>query len=70
LSVVLSDQMKGKGKWIEINQKDYPPIAQGVVVIKRKTASPHNALKFYDFLSSEEASAILVAFGYGVGKGK
>lgn len=70
LSVVLSDQMKGKGKWIEINQEDYPPIAQGVVVIKRKNASPHNALKFYDFLSSEEASAILVAFGYGVDTGK
>ncbi len=70
MSVVLSPQMKGKGQWIEINQEDYSPIAQGAVAIKRANAPSADAQKFYDFLFSEEASAILKAFGYAVGLGK
>ncbi len=66
MSVVLSPQMKGKGKWIEINQIDYPPIEQGVVVVKRENSPADNALKFYEFLSSKEAIAILETFGYAV----
>lgn len=66
MSVVLSPQIKGKGKWIEINQNDYPPIEQGVVVVKRENSPADNALKFYEFLSSEEAIAILETFGYAV----
>ncbi|MCB0629678.1 MAG: molybdate ABC transporter substrate-binding protein [Saprospiraceae bacterium] len=66
MSVVLSPQMEGKGKWIAIGEADYPPIEQGVVVIKREDGPMAEAEKFYDFLASEEARAILESFGYGV----
>jgi molybdate transport system substrate-binding protein len=67
MSVVLSPQMQGQGKWIGIDQADYPPIEQGAVVIKRMNGPVAEAEKFYDFLASEEARSILESFGYAVG---
>ena len=64
-SIVISDEMKDKGKWIELNQKDYPPIKQAAVLLKygqqNHTAA---AKKFYDFLFSENAKVIYKKFGY------
>ncbi len=66
LSVVLSAEMKGKGNWIALDIRLYPPIEQGVVVIQRKDGPVDQAKKFYDFLSSEEARKVLTAYGYEV----
>ena len=64
-AVVLSDEMKNKGTWIELNHDDYPPILQAAVLLKygmKKNAS--TAKKFYDFLYSANAEAIYKKYGY------
>ncbi len=65
MSVVLSPQMKDKGKWVVVDEKAYSPIAQGIVMIKNQDPK---ALRFYQFLFSKEAEAILTEFGYSVVK--
>ena len=62
-AVVLSSEMKNKGSWIEIDDANYTPIAQGVVIIKNNKAK-EEAEKFYEFLFSTEAKTILENYGY------
>ncbi len=64
-SVVISDEMKGKGRWAELNQQDYPPIKQAAVLLKysQKNNAPE-AKKFYEFLYSVKAKEIYKKFGY------
>jgi molybdate transport system substrate-binding protein len=64
-SIVISDEMRGKGKWVELDRNDYPPIKQAAVLLKY--AQQNNAVeakKFYDFLYSEKAKTIYKKFGY------
>lgn len=63
-SVVLSPEMKGKGTWIDIDEKDYSPIAQGAIIIKHGKLENQEAKKFYQFLFSPEAKKILRNYGY------
>ena len=57
--------MKGKGSWIELDQKDYPPIKQAAVLLKYRAQNHgEEAKKFYDFLYSKQAKAIYKEFGY------
>lgn len=64
-SVVLSPDMKGKGKWIEVPRDLYDPIAQGVVILKHgQETNPKAAQEFYTFLYSEKARTILERYGY------
>jgi molybdate transport system substrate-binding protein len=64
-SVVLSPQMRGEGKWIDLPQDAYRPIAQGAVVLKHgRQMHPALAQQFYDFLFSETARAIFQRYGY------
>ncbi|UII31479.1 molybdate ABC transporter substrate-binding protein [Fulvivirga ulvae] len=63
MSVVLSPQMAGKGKWIEINPSLYTPIEQGIVVIKNESGT-EMAEEFYAFIFSQRARQILTAYGY------
>ena len=65
-SVVLAPEMKGKGKWVLVNDSDYKPISQGAVVIKQSDGNSQQANKFYNFLFSNEAKIILKDFGYSV----
>lgn len=66
-SVVMSEEMKGKGRWIDMPANAYAPIAQGVVILKHgQQRAPQLARQFYDFLSSPKAKAILQNNGYGV----
>ncbi len=60
-AIVLSDEMKGKGKWIELNRKDYAPIFQSAALLKNKSSA---AQKFYSFLYSAQAKKIYKKFGY------
>ncbi|WP_312078521.1 molybdate ABC transporter substrate-binding protein [Chryseobacterium sp.] len=63
-SVVLSPELKGKGKWIDLDENLYSPIAQGMVILKRDGAENKNAQQFYDFLFSVDAKKILQQYGY------
>lgn len=67
-SVVLSQNTKGKGKWKEVDQNLYTPIAQGVVVLNNRNNHLDDALKFKDFLFSAKGKEILNKFGYSVSK--
>lgn len=64
-SVVMSPQMKGKGKWIEMNQISYQPIAQGVVITKYGSEKhPNSSKAFTDLLLSTKGQKILEQYGY------
>lgn len=64
-SVVVSPELKGQGRWVEVPKKAYAPIAQGVVVLKQADKNdPAAAKRFYDFLSSRKARAVFQRFGY------
>ena len=64
-SVVLSPEMKGKGKWMELDNKSYRPIAQGAVLLKRSTdRNKAGAARFYSYLFSDKAKSIFQKYGY------
>jgi molybdate transport system substrate-binding protein len=64
-SVVLSPEMKGKGKWMDIDKKAYPAIAQGAVLLKRSSErNKEGAEHFYNYLYSEKAKKIFKNYGY------
>ncbi len=64
-AVVLSEQMKNKGKWLELNSEDYPPIFQSAVLLKYGTKNHSGASrKFYEFLFSKNAKDIYKKYGY------
>ena len=64
LSVVRSELMRNKGSWIPIEEADYQPIAQGVVIINQDQMQDRLSEEFYNYLFSEEAGEILEDFGY------
>lgn len=64
-SVVLSDEMKGKGKWLDLPAKAYTPIAQAVVILPHaKKNKLQTAQAFIDFLASPQGRAILQKHAY------
>lgn len=64
-SVVLSPDMKGKGRWLELPVDSYNPIEQGVVMTEYGQAHhPRASLFFYTFLFSDAAAAIFEQYGY------
>ena len=64
-AVVLSDQMKNKGRWIEMNKEDYPPILQAAVLLKYGVQNhASSSRKFYEFLFSANAKDIYKKYGY------
>ncbi len=65
-SVVMSPQLQNKGRWIELPDKSYDPIEQGVIILKRNPDRLSDARKFYQFLLSDEAKNILSKYGYEV----
>lgn len=65
-SVVSSPSIKEMGNWIEIDESNYTPIAQGIVILKNKTTNFNQAQKFYNFLFSTKGKEILKTFGYSV----
>jgi molybdate transport system substrate-binding protein len=66
-SLVTAPENAGRGKWIDVPADAYTPIAQGAVILRRGQAE-HGvaARKFYDFLYSAKARAILEKFHYGL----
>ena len=64
-SVVLSPQMKNKGRWIEIDSSLYSPIKQGIVILKHGEKNLY-AQKFIEFLLSDTGKKILEKYGYKI----
>lgn len=62
-SVVLDPSLTKRGRWVDLPQTGYSPIAQGVVVLKRTTQAKA-AGQFLTFLRSPDARRILQQFGY------
>lgn len=65
-SVVFSPQMKGKGNWIDLDDKNYTPISQGIVILKNDSSNIENAKEFYNFIFSVEGKEILMKYGYSI----
>jgi molybdate transport system substrate-binding protein len=63
-AIVLSNEMKNKGSWIELNLNDYPPLLQSAVLLKYGMKKKPSAKRFYDFLFSKQAKAIYKKYGY------
>jgi molybdate transport system substrate-binding protein len=64
-AVVLSPQMEGQGKWIDVPRNAYQPIAQGVVVLRDGAKNNADAAQaFYAFLFSDAARRIFERYGY------
>ena len=66
LSIVLSDEMKGKGHYIIVDSTLYNPIRQAAILLKHSETSPKKAVseQFYKFLYSPKAKAIFKKYGY------
>lgn len=66
-SLVIAPEMKGRGRWIDVPQTAYNPIAQGAVVLKHgQINNPESASRFYDFLFSTKARNLLAVYDYGL----
>ena len=65
-SIVMSENMKGKGNWEEVDPSLYTPIEQGVVIIKNRDIHMEDAKNFRDFLFSDKGKEILNKFGYSI----
>jgi len=64
-AIVLSDEMKGKGSWVELDGTRYSPISQAAVITKYGQQNHQkDAEDFYNYLYSARAKKILVQFGY------
>jgi molybdate transport system substrate-binding protein len=66
-SIVLSDEMKGKGRWIEIDSGKYDPMPQAAVILKHGESGNTKATHaLFDFLYSKEAQDIMLRYGYKI----
>ena len=64
-SIVISPEMAGKGKWVEVPKASYAPIAQAVVVLKHGAETQaETARKFVDFLFTPKARTLFEKYGY------
>lgn len=64
-SLVLTDQLKGKGNWVDIDPKAYSPITQGAVILKHgKETNSVATRKFYEYLYSSKAKPVFKKNGY------
>lgn len=63
LAHAVAPGMRSKGKYWEVPAEDYPPLAQGMVVL---THSQHTkeAAEFENYIKSKEAAEILKGFGF------
>ena len=63
LSLALSSGMQGKGSYFLIDERSYPVLEQGYVMLKRAANNP-DAAKFSNYISTAEAQAILRKYGF------
>jgi molybdate transport system substrate-binding protein len=64
-SMVMADEMKSKGTWVEIDPKNHGPIRQAAVITTYgQSKHPEASRKFFDFLFSAEVKKIWKKYGY------
>ena len=64
-SVVVSPEMRGKGRWLAIPPALYQPIEQAMIVTRHGAASqPEASRRFAEFMRGPQARRILEAHGY------
>ncbi len=64
ISAVMDNPLFDKGRFVVLDATENPPIAQGIVVIRRPQSDSSSAQAFVDFVLSEEGRRILHQFGY------
>ena len=57
-SIIYSNQLKNKGRWIDIDHDLYHPIPQALVIIKNDRQQDADSNEFVKFLLSEEGKSI------------
>lgn len=62
-SLVLAPPMRGRGTFALLPDSLYPPLRQRMVLMKRASAV---AQRFYQYLQTPEARAVLERFGFGL----
>ena len=65
LSLALSPNMKGKGRYVEVPPGDYPLIEQACVVLKA-SQKKETARAFLEFVKSPAIGELLRSYGFGV----
>ncbi|MDP9267028.1 MAG: molybdate ABC transporter substrate-binding protein [Acidobacteriota bacterium] len=65
LSLARAPAMRDEGRYSEVDRKLYPPLVQGVVLLK---SAPHRDLAraFLDFVAKPESAALLRSYGFDV----
>ena len=63
-SVVLAENMKNQGRWVEVDPQSCQPIAQAAVILKSSHSHEPLAQKFFNFLFSPEVQDIFKKNGY------
>jgi molybdate transport system substrate-binding protein len=63
LSLALSPELKGKGRFLLVPENLYATIEQGVVAI-RASQNPQGARAFLDFIKSPATAALLERYGF------
>jgi molybdate transport system substrate-binding protein len=67
VSVVRGGDLRGKGRWAEVDSALYDPITQGAVICRHGERNRKQAAEgFLAFLRSETARAVLAGYGYGL----
>lgn len=65
LAHATSPSMKGQGKYWEVPQDFYPPLAQGAVMVSR-SQHKKEALAFLDYIKTKEATDTLQKYGFSI----
>jgi len=65
LSLVLSPNMRDKGRFVEVSAADYPPIEQACVILK-SSKNKETAKQFLSFIKTAEVAEILGLYGFDV----
>ncbi|MGC2195965.1 MAG: molybdate ABC transporter substrate-binding protein [Terriglobales bacterium] len=65
LSLALSPNMEGKGRYVELPPSDYPPIQQACVLLKG-SQKKEVARAFLEFVKTSPVAELLRAYGFGV----
>jgi molybdate transport system substrate-binding protein len=65
LSLALSPNMKGKGRYAEVSSEEYPPIEQACVIL-RSSKNKDVARQFLSFIKTGAISDVLKNYGFDV----
>lgn len=65
LSLALSPNLKGKGRYVEIPPAEYPPIEQACVILK-SSKEKETANEFLSYLKTKSAAETLQRYGFDV----